>query len=158
MCNFINCSFIDGNIIMSTLDGNYIDCDFRNARIGCNVDAINLDIHSICPEEGSFIAWKKAQLDDQSYCIVKLKIPKDAKRLSGTSRKCRCDKAKVLEIQALNNPFIVYTEAHSWYNSDFVYKMGKTVKVTYFDDNRWIQCGEGIHFFMTRKEAEVYEF
>ena len=143
---------------MSTLDGNYIDCDFRNARIGCNVDAINLDIHSICPEEGSFIAWKKAQLDDQSYCIVKLKIPKDAKRLSGTSRKCRCDKAKVLEIQALNNPFIVYTEAHSWYNSDFVYKMGKTVKVTYFDDNRWIQCGEGIHFFMTRKEAEVYEF
>ena len=37
-----------------------------------------------CPEEGSFVGYKKA-----GGKIVKLQIPKTAKRSSATSRKCR---------------------------------------------------------------------
>jgi hypothetical protein len=34
--------------------------------------------------------------------------------------------------------------------------VGKTVKPSDFNGNRWATCGEGIHFFITRKEAEEY--
>ena len=40
-----------------------------------------------CPEEGSFVGYKKA-----GGKIVKLQIPKTAKRSSATSRKCLCSK------------------------------------------------------------------
>lgn len=49
-----------------------------------------------CPD-GAFIGYKKA--DGK---IVKLLIPADAKRSSGTTLKCRCSKAKVLEIQEID--------------------------------------------------------
>ena len=46
-----------------------------------------------CPEEGSFVGYKKA-----GGKIVKLQIPHTAKRSSATTRKCRCSKAKVISI------------------------------------------------------------
>lgn len=49
-----------------------------------------------CPSEGSFIGWKVVD-----GCLIKLLIPEDAKRSSATTHKCRCDKAKVLEITDL---------------------------------------------------------
>ena len=48
-----------------------------------------------CPEEGAFIGYKKAM---DGYILV-LDIPADARRDSGTTRKCRCDKARVLRIE-----------------------------------------------------------
>ena len=51
---------------------------------------------SQCPE-GSFIAYKKSH--DK---IIKLQICEDAKRSSATTLKCRCSKAKCLEIQNLD--------------------------------------------------------
>lgn len=44
----------------------------------------------------------------------------------------------------------------SWRNSDFLYKIGETVKVRDFDKNRWKEYAPGIHFFMTREEAVDY--
>ena len=44
-----------------------------------------------CPEEGSFIAYKKA-INKALDVIVKLEITSDAKRSSATSRKCRASK------------------------------------------------------------------
>lgn len=56
--------------------------------------AKSLSLPIACPEEGSFIGFKKCQND----MIVKLEIPKDALRCSATGRECRCSKAKVLSI------------------------------------------------------------
>jgi hypothetical protein len=98
-----------------------------------------------CPEEGSFVAWKKCQND----VIVKLLIPEDAKRSSATSRKCRASKAVVLEV-------IGAEKAISKNDASFVYEVGKEVIPDSFDDNRWNECSHGIHFFLTRKEAENY--
>ena len=36
----------------------------------------------------------------------------------------------------------------------FIYRVGKEVKVKDFDENRWNECSTGIHFFITREEAE----
>ena len=104
-----------------------------------------------CPEKGSFIGFKKAN----GY-IVELKIPANAKRSSATSRKCRCSKAKVLSITLLDGTDDGTTSVCSDRDPDFVYKIGKIVKVDDFDEDRWHECSTGIHFFMTRDEAVKY--
>ena len=103
-----------------------------------------------CPEEGSFIGYKKAH----GY-IVKLEILADAKRSSATSRKCRCSAAKVLSITAVDESEEV-KEIASDRDSNFIYRVGEIVRVDNFDEDRWNECSTGIHFFITRREAEQY--
>ena len=105
----------------------------------------------VCPEEGSFIGWKKAH-----GLIVKLRITEDAKRSSATSRKCRCSKADVLEIQCLGGSLSDVKSVPSDKDSSFLYTVGETVEVPDFDDDRWNECSTGIHFFITRQEAVTY--
>ena len=103
-----------------------------------------------CPEEGSFVGWKKCR----NNTIVKLLITEDAKRSSATTRKCRCSKAKVLEIFDREGNEI--NEATSKNDYSFKYIKGEIVEVDEFDENRWNECSTGIHFFITKKEAEKY--
>ena len=103
-----------------------------------------------CPEEGSFIGYKKV-----SNKIIKLLILEDSKRSSATSRKCRCDKAKVLSIESVDGEEM-FTEVKSDFDSNFIYKVGEIVKVDNFCEDRWKECAAGIHFFITRQEAINY--
>ena len=104
-----------------------------------------------CPDEGEFTGWKKCKSDR----IVKLKIPEYARRSSASRRKCRCDKAQVIEITSIDGKE-KYTEAVSDRDAGFVYKVGEMVSVDDFCENRWEECAAGIHFFMNRKEAVDY--
>ena len=104
-----------------------------------------------CPEEGSFIGFKKCK-DDK---IVKLEILSDAKRSSATCRKCRCDKAKVLSITDING-LQEFDEATSRHDLTFIYKVGEIVSVDNLNEDRWDECASGIHFFITRQEAVEY--
>ena len=85
--------------------------------------------------------------------MVELEIPEDAKRLSGTGRKCRCDKAKVLSIRDMDGHILSDQEAMSIRDKSFVYKVGEMVSVSNFDEDRWNECSTGIHFFINRQEA-----
>ena len=114
----------------------------------------NLSLPIVAPEKGSFIGYKKCR----GGLIVELEIPEDALRSSATTRKCRCSKAKVLSITNLDGSKSESTEAASNRDSSFVYKIGETVEVTNFDPNRWNECSTGIHFFVTREEAEEYAY
>ena len=114
----------------------------------------------VCPEEGSFIGFKKAilfnsDIPDKSHVIVKLKILENAKRSSATTRKCRCSEAEVISITSLNGNYSL-TKAFSSFNPEFMYEVGKIVTVDNFDENRWNECSTGIHFFITRDEAVNY--
>ena len=109
----------------------------------------------VCPEEGAFIGWKQAKVE-RSYVIVKLEIPASAKRSSATSRKCRCDKAKVLEIYNFDGTVAKERKCYSHYDNSFIYEVGKTVKIDDFDEDRWNECSRGIHFFINRQEAIDY--
>lgn len=110
-------------------------------------------IPMICPEEeGDFIAYKRVR----SNIILKLLIPKEAKRCSGLSRKCRCNKAIVLEMQNYKGESIDVKEAYSMFDRSFKYRIGETVEVSDFDENRWNECSTGIHFFINRQEAINY--
>ena len=105
-----------------------------------------------CPDFGMFIGFKKAR----NNLIVVLEIPDDAKRLSATGRKCRCDKARVLEIQNLDGTKSDKTEAVSQHDKDFIYRVGEIVSVPDFCEDRWNECSKGIHFFINRQEAVDY--
>ena len=104
-----------------------------------------------CPEFGSFVGYKKAN----GY-IVELEILSDAKRSSATTRKCRCNKAKVLSIQNIDGTKADISEIASSYDKKFIYKVGEIVEVKDFDKNRWNECAPGIHFFLNRQEAVDY--
>ncbi|MDS9667167.1 pentapeptide repeat-containing protein [Flavonifractor plautii] len=136
--------------------------DLRNADLcradlcEASIDQMMWNIYTVfyplqCPESGSYIGYKKA-----SGLVVELEIPADARRSSATSRKCRASKAKVLSITDINgNP--AGGQVKSNYDPNFVYAIGETVEVTDFDDNRWNECSTGIHHFITRAEAVIYE-
>lgn len=104
-----------------------------------------------CPEKGAFIAWKKCV----DFRMVQLLIPEDAKRTSATLNACRCSKAKVLSIKSID-----YKESYDWARSfvdeNFIYKVGKMMEITNFNEDRWMDSTTGIHFFMTREEAIAY--
>ena len=104
-----------------------------------------------CPSEGAFIGWKKV---NNEY-LVKLQIPEDAKRLSATTRKCRCDKALVLDITSLDGEEH-YNEVTNNNYKETVYKVGEMVYPDSFDENRWNECSHGIHFFINKEDAINY--
>ena len=142
----------------ANLSGANLSCaNLSNANLsGASMDQMIWDIHTVfyplqCPDSGSYIGYKKA-----SGLVVELEIPADARRSSATSRKCRASKAKVLSITDINgNP--AGGQVKSNYDPDFVYTIGETVEVSDFDDDRWNECSTGIHHFITRAEAVIYE-
>ena len=109
-----------------------------------------------CPEKGSFIGFKKVLGTKEEPLIVELEISEDAMRSSATRRKCRCSKAKVVSITTEDGSEVEDGYAHSSYDPEFIYEVGKTVEVSDFDPNRWNECAPGIHFFVTRQEAVDY--
>ena len=127
-------------------DTNLIGANLTNADLSSVKNFPNIPME--CPTEGSFIGWKHAR----GY-IVKLEIPADAKRSSGTGMKCRCDKAKVLAIENDDGTSTDVTEVCSEYVPNFIYKVGETVTVDDFDNNRFNECAPGIHFYMDRDRA-----
>lgn len=108
-------------------------------------------IPMVCPEKGSFIGWKKVK-----RYIIKLEIPTEAKRSSATTRKCRCEFAKVLDIFNMGGTKAKITEITNNNYEPLKYKIGEMVYPDKFDENRWNECSNGIHFFIDRQEAIDY--
>ena len=100
---------------------------------------------SILPETGPIWGWKKCKND----VLVKLVVGNTAKRSHATGRKCRAEHVKVLEV-------IGAEVGISQYDSSVQYHVGKIVRCDKWNDDRWTECGGGIHFFLTRIEAERY--
>ena len=141
--------FRDANLSGANLSGACLwNADLESADLG----GAKIDFPIACPEKGSFIAFKKVR----GNYIVKLLIPEDARRCSATSRKCRCDKAKVLSITKIDGTSDGVDTVYSMCDETFAYKIGELVEVKNFDNNRWNECSTGIHFFITRQEAVKY--
>ena len=157
----LNGAYLSGAyLIGANLGGaNLSGANLRYSNLGgANLSYANLRdtkevpyIPMVCPEEGDFIGWKRV-----SDKIVKLHIPQDALRSSATTRKCRCNKAEVVEIYNIDGTIADERIVSSNYDSSFTYEVGKTVEVQDFDTNRWNECTRGIHFFINRREAINY--
>jgi len=95
--------------------------------------------------DGDLIGWKKCK----GGVIVKLAIPAAAKRSHAFGRKCRAEFADVLEV-------IGASSGVSSHDDKTEYRVGCRVAADRFDENWQEECSGGIHFFITRIEAENY--
>lgn len=139
-------------------------CFFDNDLIKAH-ETLNTDSYYPinCPSHGSFIGWKIVMYKDssetgkKSYALVKLEIPEDAKRSSAStsSRKCRCSKAKVLEIVDVDTQEpLTRVTGKNFTPTEYI--VGEMVYPDSFDDNRWNECSHGIHFFINKEDALNY--
>lgn len=116
---------------------------------GAKLRGAKLPDYHTCPKKGEFIAWKKGS----DGHVIKLKIRKSYKRASCLkSRKCRAEKVYVMSIEDRNGNQV--RECEGWYLHEFKYEVGKEVTPDSYDDDIRVECTHGIHFFMTREEAE----
>ena len=150
----------EANLKEANLKGAFIEgADLTEADItGAVLNAAHLNgaknipyIPLACPSEGAFTGWKKVE----GKYLVKLQIPEDARRSSATSRKCRCDMAKVLDITSLDGNKHYDEVTNNRYN-ETIYKVGEMVYPDSFDENRWNECSHGIHFFVNKEDAINY--
>lgn len=111
---------------------------------GANLQgAKGLSQYRIAPE-GAIRGFKKV-----SNGIVILEIPRSARRCNAIgSRKCRAEVAIVID--APDN-------AVSRHDKELAYRVGETVKPDAYDPDVRVECSHGIHFFLTREEAEEYQ-
>ena len=99
--------------------------------------------HFQIPQEGELIVWKKS-----TKGLIKLLIPSDAKRTASlVGRKCRASYAKVLMCKE---------GASSLHDHSFKYYKDKFIYPDKWDDDIRVECTHGIHFFLTKEEAEGY--
>jgi hypothetical protein len=147
----------DANLSGANLRGAVLSgADLRGAVLSGvqNIPDYVQAVTSILPD-GPIIGWKKCN----DRIIVKLQIPAKAKRSNATGRKCRAEFVKVLALYdsasttELAEDAVAVTSAHGPRTE---YQKGKVVKSDEWDDDRWTECSHGIHFWITRLEAELW--
>jgi hypothetical protein len=116
--------------------------NLRGANLQSAVDDKTIWPHfQLCPERGSFIAWKAT-----SEGVIRVRIPKDAQRTSSlVGRKCRASHVIVLGGRGVGGV--------SKHDGTTRYNKGATVRANSFDSDPKVECTNGIHFFMSRAEA-----
>lgn len=166
--NFKNAYFKDADLLVRS--ESIFGSNFNSANLS-DVKRINRVLAAcllVCPSEGEFIGWKKV-LDENEInaYIVKLRIPADAKRSSATTRKCRASYVITESIEQVkidldeniifnkDKPVFVDKILNKAYCKT-VYEINKPTYPDDWDENRWNECSNGIHFFITREEAEAY--
>jgi len=83
--------------------------------------------------------------------IITLEIPICAKVFSINNYKRRTNKTKVIDMQG-------ETELSSMHDNSFKYHVGDEIEIKDFDERYNIECSTGIHFFLTREEAENFKY
>ena len=120
--------------------------DLRGADLrGAKNLSDRLQAETILLPEGNLVGWKKCR----DGIIVKLLIPQKARRSNSTGRKCRAEYVQVLRVFGAEVGI-------STHDGKTEYRKGATVKCDTWNEDRWVECGGGIHFFITRVEAEAY--
>lgn len=175
---FNRCTFKESDFSYCTIsDGKFYNCDLKEAdTYGLLLPNLQgffktemdpLSIPMACPTDGKFIGWKKLigcpsnslNPDDKREYLAKLEIPANAKRSSAFSRKCRCSKAKVLGIYNLDGEktdIKEFTHITRSLNISTTYTVGKYVYPDTYDDDRFEECSNGIHFFINKQDAIDY--
>jgi hypothetical protein len=126
---------------LSWADLSWANLRWANLSGAKNIDATVAARLMRCPPEGAFIAYKRCQRG----AIIKLMIPAEARRSSATGYKCRAEFADVIEGDGV-----------SIHDGKTTYTPGQRVTCHEWDVNRWNECGGGIHFYMSREEAEAH--
>ncbi len=123
--------------------------DLRIASLsGADLTRAILPHFQICPEVGFFRAFKKVNSVGGGTHVIEIEIARSALRTSSLiGRKCRASRARVIPGQK---------PGFSFHDHSFKYEPGKEVYVEDFDGDIRVECTQGIHFYMTKREASEY--
>jgi hypothetical protein len=135
-----NLSYAD----LSSADLRYANLSSANLSYAQNSE-LAVAMTRILPE-GNIVGWKKCR----DAVIVKVLIPTDAKRSSAFGRKCRAEFVRVLEVVGAET-------ATSLHDGVTTYKAGEIVRSDKWCDDFTNECAGGIHFYITRLEAEQHQ-
>jgi hypothetical protein len=142
----------------ANLSGAYLrSADLSGANLFCaNLFCANLFCANLCSADlagakglhafcilpaGDIVGYKKLQ----GGVIATLRIPADAKRVNAySSRKCRAEFA-----------YVIAGEGKAQYDGT-PYVLGRLIRPDSYDPDPRVECSNGIHFFITREEAEEY--
>lgn len=113
---------------------------------GAKIDVIVAERLSILPDSGPVFGWKKCA----NGVIVHLAVGSKARRSNATGRKCRAEYVKVLEVIGAEIGVSLHDRVTE-------YRKGKIVHCDEWCEDRWQECAGGIHFYLTREEAEAHD-
>jgi len=157
MANLYMANLSGADLYMANLSGaNLSGADLSGADLSgadlsradlsrADLSAVDKARTSIVPESGPFHGWKKCHGD----VLVRVEIPSEARRSNATGRKCRAESVRVLEVVGAEVGI-------SKHDGKTTYRVGETVSCDTWCEDRWQECAGGIHFFITRAEAEAY--
>ena len=133
------------NLSRANLSGAYLS-GIKNA-------ALSLAQTRIVPQAGSFVGWKKLR----EGVVAELVIPHDAARCNAAgSRKVRAARVHVRNMWDKNGKEIA-GPISGLHNRNTLYEVGKETFADSFDDRITQECSHGIHFFITKEEAEAWD-
>ena len=129
------------------------EADLRGANLRwADLTLTNLPPLKTVLPEGDFTAYKKVRCE-MFMVVLTLLVPADAARTGSlVGRKCRADKVRVISASVEGGTF------YSLHRPSFTYKMGEVVTEPNYNGDVRVECTKGIHFFLTREEAENYTF
>ena len=167
MCNFEKCSFAEASISTCEFGTSRLEnCSFYKSNILCtgfeNAEFVGdtlfegANIQNTYLPQGlrnilgrildkPIIGYKKTR----EGVVIKAEIPAGAIVFSINGKKCRTNRAKIIDMQC-------YTMLTSSHDSSFRYTLGQEIEILDFDPCYNHECAPGFHFFMTKKEAEDY--
>jgi len=141
-------------LILAYLQGaNFIGADIKSAKFS---------EYRCCPPIGAFHGWKyvrkayhpsiihRSYRTMKKWAVIELEIPADAKRTSClASRQCRASKVRVVSGSGYSPVMVGKKRIH--------YLQGLTIRADSWDSDIRTNYAHGIHFYMTKKEAEEDE-
>lgn len=141
------------NLSRTNCDGtNFTASQLEGANLEGLIDTDStIHFRNHCPQDCYIFGYKKCF----NNRMVKLLIPKNAKRCSSTTNACRCERARVVAITDMDGNGS-YKEAVSFVDENFIYRLGEMAVADSYHEDRWLDSSHGIHFWMTFEEALGY--
>ena len=135
-------SFAQANLTEANLqDTNIITAEFDNT----------VGIYPVCPDTGSFTAWTLAEDSKGNDFLIKAMVPWQAKRSSGTTRKCRTNKLYIDKIFTINGEDV--PKSFRLKNRDIKTAVGESLVDDDYEIDRFKISSSDLYFWISKEEA-----
>lgn len=164
--NNTNCKdalFLSANLTEASFEGADLDgASFAQANLteasledAQNIDLAEFDntvgIYPVCPDTGSFTGWTLAEDSKGNDFLIKAMIPWQAKRSSGTTRKCRTNKLYIDKIFTINGEDV--PKSFRLKNRDVKTAVGESLVDDDYEVDRFKVSSTDLYFYITKEEA-----
>lgn len=135
-------SFAQANLTEANLqDTNIITAEFDNT----------VGVYPVCPSDGSFTGWTIGEDSKGNDFLIKAMIPWQAKRSSGTTRKCRTNRLYIDKIFPINGEDV--PKSFRLKNRDIKTAVGESLVDDDYEVDRFKVSSTDLYFWISKEEA-----